>query len=390
VPERSARLRARTQWPRLSVLCALAVTAVLLADGALVALRAGRSPEPSGPPTALDGVIHELEAFVERERGLPFLRPVRVELESDADFAATLRRLEGRRAGTAPTSQVFVDVLRALGLVEGPFDAAVLDAGADDEVLGFYDSGSRRLLVRGATPTPAVRRVLVHELTHALDDQHFGLERPGTDRRDDESTTAFAALVEGDAVRVESRYFDSLSPDERRQADVGGETGTSAADLPRVFEILLAFPYEAGEAFVDALVAAGGTARIDAAFGTPPATTEQVLHPQRFLGGEAAVPVPDPRADGRVVDRGVAGELVLRLVLAEALDRASAATAAEGWGGDRYVAWSVGARTCVRDSVVMDTPADRAELVAALQQWASRRPGATVADADPVVLTRCA
>jgi hypothetical protein len=326
---------------------------------------------------------------VERERGLRFLRPVRVELKSDADFAATLRRLERRRAGRAPESQVFVDVLRALGLVEGPFDAAVLDAGTEDEVLGFYDSGSRNLLVRGAAPTPAVRRVLVHELTHALDDQHFGLERPGIDRRDDESTTAFAALVEGDAVRVESRYFDSLSPDERRQADIAGEAGTSAADLPRVFEILMAFPYEAGEPFVDALVAAGGTGRIDAAFGAPPASTEQVLHPARFLAAETAVPVPDPRADGRVVDRGVLGELVLRLVLQEALDRASAARAAEGWGGDRYVAWSAGTRTCVRDSVVMDTPGDRADLVAALRQWATRRPGATVADADPVVITRC-
>src|SRR3712207_9092098 len=73
--------------------------------------------------------------------------------------------------------------MRALGLVDGPFDASVLDAGAEEGVLGFYDSQRRRLYVRGDAATPAVRRVLVHQLTHALDDQHFGLERPPLGRR---------------------------------------------------------------------------------------------------------------------------------------------------------------------------------------------------------------
>ncbi|HEX2192432.1 MAG TPA: hypothetical protein VHH09_04500 [Acidimicrobiales bacterium] len=374
---------------RLVLACALAVAVVLVADGAVVAMRARRSPEPQ-EPTAFDAVVADLRAFVERERGLTFLRPVPVELQSDEEFGATLRRLERRRGGDADAA-VLVNVLRALGLVDGPFDASVLESGADEEVLGFYDPGRRRLYVRGDEATPAVRRVVVHELVHALADQHFGLERPALDRREDEAARAFAALVEGDAVRVEERFYESLSAEERRAADVAADAvGSIDPDLPRVFEVLLAFPYDAGSAFVAALAAAGGPERINAAFANPPSTSEQILHPERFLADEPGKDVTSPVPDGRVVDRGVLGELGLRLLLQEGVDRGAAARGADGWGADRYVAWTNGDQTCVRAHVVMDSPADRDELLDGLRQWAARNPGANVDGADPVTLTRCA
>ncbi|HWC12876.1 MAG TPA: hypothetical protein VG455_16835, partial [Acidimicrobiales bacterium] len=313
---------------RLTVACAAAVVLVLAVDGVVVAQRTRRSPGPTsafgsrGPadPTALDAVVADLQAFVERERGLAFRRPVPVELQSEEDFVATLRRLERRQGGDADAA-VLVNVVRALGLVDGPFDASILESGAEGDVLGFYDRARRRLYVRGDEATPAVRRVLVHELTHALADQHFGLERPGLERREDEAARAFAALVEGDAVRVEERFYESLSAEERRAADVAADAiGSLAADLPRVFEVLLAFPYEAGATFVAALAAAGGPERIDAAFANPPSTSEQILHPERFLGEEPGKEVAVPVAAGRVVDRGVLGELGLRLLLQEGLD----------------------------------------------------------------------
>lgn len=372
-----------------ALVCAVGLVVVLVGDGITVALRMGRSgSRPT--PSALERVLPDLESFVERERGLRFRRPVRVELQSDARFAAALRRLRATSRRPRPPTTVVVGLFRALGLVEGRFDPSALGSSTDEQVLGFYDSGRERLLVRGDHPTPAVRRVLVHELTHALDDQHFDLDRAAIERRDDESAKAFAALVEGDAVRVESRYFDSLSAEEQRSADLEAEAeGQAPADLPRIFEVLLSFPYTAGRSFVEALVEAGGTARVDAAFAHPPATTEEVLHPDRYLAGDKAPAVSDPTAEGSVIDRGVLGELLLRLVLQETLDRAVANKAADGWGGDRYVAWSDGDRTCVRDRLVMDTPGDRTELVAALRQWAGSRPGATIGDGNPVTVTRC-
>jgi hypothetical protein len=283
-----------------------------------------------------------------------------------------------------------VGLFRALGLVDGDFDPSAIEESSDDQILGFYDPESNRLLVRGSRPTPPVRRVLVHELTHALDDQRFGLERPELDERDDESSVAFQSLVEGDAVRVESRYFALLSPEERRQAEIDGEPAdTVEPAVPRVFEALLAFPYEAGESLVDALLREGGPPRLDAALIDPPPSTEAVLHPERFLAADRPKPVPDPQPGGEPVDGGVLGELILRLVLQSSVDRPTAARAAEGWGGDRYVAWFDGDRLCVKAAVAMDTPADRAELVAELRRWADRHPGAAVTDTDPVTFTRC-
>ena len=377
---------------RLSVVCAVIVALVLAADGAIVAVRFGGGRPRV--PAALEPMLAELEAFVERERGLSFERPVEVRLASDEQFESALRRLRREERGSdgEEDERTFVGLFRALGLVDEDFDPAAIEESSDERILGFYDPARERLFVRGTGVTPAVRRVLVHELTHALDDQHFGLDRPDLDQRDDESAVAFQALVEGDAARVESSFFASLPTEERRQADIEVEPSSpTAGPLPRVFEALLAFPYVAGESFVDALWENGGAPRLDAAFADPPDSTEAVLHPERFLAGEGARPVADPPADGRSVDEGVLGELVLRLVLQSALDRPAAARAADGWGGDRYVAWSDGDdRLCVRVAVVMDTPADRADLVDGLRRWAGRHRGAAVADGDPVTLTRCA
>ena len=373
----------------LSRVCALAIAAVLVADGVVVAVRRGDG-ERRVPPD-LEQVVVELEAFVERERGQRFERPVDVRLVSDERFEAAVRRLrrrDGDRDGNR--DRLFVGLFRSLGLVEGEFDPAAIEEGADDRILGFYDPERDTLLVRGSRPTPAVRRVLVHELTHALDDQHFGLERPELDERDDEAAIAFQSLVEGDAVRIEGLYFASLPAEDRRLAEIdGGGPLAAESAVPRVVEALLAFPYEAGEALVEALLLEGGPERLDAAFVDPPTTTEAVLHPERFLAGEQPKPVPDPEPGGEPVDGGVLGELVLRLVLQSSIDRPGAARAADGWGGDRYVAWFEGERLCVRAAVVMDTPADRNELVAALRRWADRHPGATVDEGDPVILTRC-
>jgi hypothetical protein len=97
-------------------------------------------------------------------------------------------------------------------------------------------------------------------------------------------------------------------------------------------------------------------------------------------------------ADGRVVDEGVIGELLLQLVLAESGTDDQAARAAEGWAGDRYEAWQNGRRTCVRATVVMDSDAEAAELLAGLRAWGADHTGATIAStaAAAVTFARCA
>ena len=100
--------------------------------------------------------------------------------------------------------------------------------------------------------------------------------------------------------------------------------------------------------------------------------------------------VPAPPADGAVVSQGVMGQLTLALMLAASVDGATAEAAADGWGGDRYVAWRNGNQTCVRLAVVMDSPEHTAELGQALTEWATVNPGGVVEGAGPFTVTRCA
>lgn len=382
--------------PLVKAVLAAAIAVVLAADVAAVNLRRyddGGSPGGVDTPAAreLQAVLPELIAFVERTRGLRFLRPPKVELLSDDDFEALLTEGEPTDPADDADEQfdddTFLGILRALGVIEGPVD---LDAVAEqeiDNVVGIYDDRTKVLHARGVSPTPFVKLVLVHELAHALDDQQFGLDRR---HLDDEESAAFAALVEGDAGWVEERWYASRSDDE--QAAIDAEQGSGAPDNgePSIFDRLFGFPYAVGPDFVDALRTAGGQARLDAAFGAPPVTTEHVLHPERFLAGEPARPVADPPADGRTIDEGVIGEAFLFLVLDSAVDRAVAQRAAEGWGGDRYVVWRSGGRVCVRFNIVTDTARDMTELVSALRSWAAANPGATVRGSDPVAVTNCA
>jgi len=137
-------------------------------------------------------------------------------------------------------------------------------------------------------------------------------------------------------------------------------------------------PYIDGPTLVKDILDAGQRARLDAAFQSPPTTSEQVIDPQKFLAGEGAVPVAFPAADGTVANQGVLGAYMLEELLLGSLHTTQVDEAIKGWGGDAYVTWidSTG-RTCLRDTFVGDTPTDTAELAQALQQWAPDT-GATV------------
>jgi len=279
--------------PLQAVLAVVILVTFLGGVRGAVSLHAERA-DRLDPTTA--AVVAELQGFVESTRGLRFLKPVDVAVLGDAAFRRFL-------SGGAPTEQPNVEVangvLRALGLLadedRGP--TGELDV---DTVAGFYDTETKELVVRGSRLTPFVRQVLVHELTHALDDQHFDLE---PDFVDDESALAFEALVEGDASVVESRYVASL-PEAERQAAAAEEESTfggAGRRVPDIVAELGAFPYRDGPRLVAALLAAGGPGRLDAAFRTPPVSSAEVLHPERFLDGPGRASVPRVTAEGRVV-----------------------------------------------------------------------------------------
>jgi hypothetical protein len=157
-------------------------------------------------------------SFVESHRGLRFKEQVRVNHLSDADFQQRIVALQRRdRAETERQGKV----LRALGLLDSGVDVEkaeedLLGAG----VVGYYDPKTKELMVRGETATVSVRHVVVHELTHALQDQWFGLDTDQGNQTEDQAL-AYVSLVEGDAVRIEREYVTSLPGAERRQLDAG-------------------------------------------------------------------------------------------------------------------------------------------------------------------------
>jgi len=379
----------------LRIVVAAWVLGLLVVDVAVVSVRGGGDGGPGvvRPPVApadralVDGLV----AFVEGERGLAFRRAPELEVLDAEGFAAALRDLPAEEAVDEPDLAVDGDSLRileAFGLLDAGFDLADLTEPADRGILGFYDPVRERISVLGPRLDPFTQSVVVHELTHALDDQHFDLRRRHLDA-DDDANDAFLALVEGNATRVEAAFVDSLDPQGRREVEARSAELDVDPGLPRFFVRYASFPYAAGPGFVAAVLGDGGRARLDRAFAEPPETTEQILHPRAYLEGEGREAVADPPADGAVLARASFGELGLFLVLEESTGTAEAARAATGWGGDRYVAWRAGSAVCVRWDVAMDSRRDLRELAEAFAAVVADQPGATVEVGTRLRYARC-
>ena len=359
----------------------------------------GSSSEAAPPASAADvrAAVDEISAIVETERGLAFTEPVDVELAGEGEFQRRL--LEDFDEGVDELRETEV-LLKAFGLVGQDVDLVeamrtLLDAG----VVGFYDPETDELVVRGTALTPYVRTTIAHELTHALDDQRFDLDRPEYDEADDEIDFGFSALVEGNARRVEDAYRAGLSDEDQLDAaaeelSLGG--GLDLGDVPLVLVDLISAPYGLGHDFVVQLIDDGGQQALDGAFAAPPRTSEQVIDPASYEAGEGGIEVPVPAVSGRVVDEGMAGQFLIQVVLADGLGADHAREAATGWGGDVVVAWRDGQRPCATLAAVGDDPGETAELRGAFEDWAAEKapaagPDVTIAPngGGPVTVQAC-
>lgn len=175
----------------------------------------------------------------------------------------------------------------------------------------------------------------------------------------------------------------------RQENDEEQKAEDKLKDVPEAVAELFGLSHGAGPDLVTAILSAGGQSRLDQAFAAPPTTAEQVLHPEKYLAGETARPVAEPRADGEVFDRGVMGEAGFALVLSRLLSQERAFEAARGWGGDRYVAWKAGESVCVRVAVVSDDQRELAELRDALRSWVAQHGAAAVESASPLTARAC-
>jgi hypothetical protein len=385
------------------------VVIVALAVGA-VGFIATRNRHHGPPhPTEWDARVLPLVQFDEAHRGLKFKQPVFVDFLTADEYSkrtrdSTAALTDAEKADRDKQLATSEGELRALGLVAGPVDLG--QAGedlADSGTLAFYDPDTERVTVRGTDLTVDLRVTLAHELTHVLQDQYYGIKSSRFNAfKTSQERDAFRTLLEGDAVRIENEYVDSLSDADRTQylATNKQQVDQSQQQLSNVPVALHAFqlaPYIFGPPLLQLLDASGGQTDVDKAFDQPPTTDEQLMDPPKFTSHEAALTVNEPALPDGVdakskKDSGDLGETTWYVFLAERIDPLQALQAADGWGGDAYVAYDQGGKTCVRADWRGDSAADDTEMQTALNAWMAAMPpgAATVTTAnDTTELTAC-
>lgn len=342
------------------------------------------SPRPPAVATPLPGPLAEVASQVEEVRGLRFERPVATQAVTQARIAE-LVSAGIRRDFPRDVAERRERAWALMGAIPEGADlfGSVVDFAAS-QVVGFYDTAAKRLVFVGdPSPSPLARLTLAHELTHALQDQHFDLTRLDALGRAcrDEEAAALQALVEGDAQDVSIRWAQRyLSLDEVLELQLeAGALGPPPPSVPPFVEGQFLFPYEAGQRFVEAVLESGGRKALDRAFRDPPRSTEQVLHPERFPGdAPRAVAVPDFAPvlgpGWEELDFQDVGEGWLRLYLEVELPDSTAQRAAEGWDGGQYRAWTDGERVALVLDTVWDSDADAREFAEAVQDLGEGRP----------------
>ncbi|GAB4512868.1 MAG: hypothetical protein OHK0046_13020 [Anaerolineae bacterium] len=230
--------------------------------------------------------------------------------------------------------------------------------------------------------SPLVAMVYAHEYTHALQDQHFDLEGDLSrliDNTDEQA--ALRALIEGDAMFTEQLFALAMADKDPAYLDpslVGDYQ--HMAIVPAIFEDESFLPYFDGMAFIKALHTLGGWEMVNSAYDDPPRSTEHILHPERYLAGDAPVevalrPVGHVLPGWEEITDDTLGEFYLRAYLSTQLDSAVVNTAALGWGGDRYTIYYNSSRQkrawVLR--LVWDTVDDADEFAAAYRLFAAAR-----------------
>lgn len=369
----------------------VALALLVLVAGVVTAIEVRKllgDDEAAGPehPDAWDARVLPFVKRVEKLRGLAFNQPVYVDFLPVDEFKEQVTADEedlddeGRKELEQGAA-----LLRAVGAIEGGVDLfeAVNDLTGGG-VLGYYSFEDERITMRGTKLTWAVRSTLVHELTHALQDQHFDIGsrsmRLDEDEDDSPSSMAFEALVEGDARRIEHDWAESLGARQRRalrasEKAQSDDAESSLAEVPEFMTTLMGAPYALGEAL---LASAGdGNARIDQLFRDPPTTEEHLLDPfTLLLDDEAQAGVAKPAVeDGEEeVDSSTFGAVGWFLVLSERIPPKQALRAVDGWGGDSFVHVERDDLQCVRVHYVADTRRDLREMQAALRAWVAVTP----------------
>ena len=364
---------------------AIAVVVLFVVAGAFASSGTRDGPAAGGGAAGAEAAAKRVAPIARRVEAIRDLRfksvPKPVIVTPAQTRRAQLADLD--RNGSAAERRAGEQVLEMLGLVEPGTDLREVagDVGSE-QVAGYYDTRRKRLAIV-AGPVAADKLLaeitLAHELDHALEDQAIDLRDEGSSGADD-AVSAYTALVEGSATSVMDSYTRRYIKPGEALSSAFSSLGPSAAgsdDIPPYLMSSLLFSYVVGERFVNRLREVGGGWKlVDYALRKrPPSSTEQVIHPEKYLRNERAVDVPMPASVGpgwRRLAAGTVGEFDTHQMLKLAVEDLRAGDAAAGWGGGRYALWARSAQRVLVVRWAWDTARDAAEFRPAVRAYVAK------------------
>lgn len=243
--------------------------------------------------------------------------------------------------------------LKKLGFVPPDFDLKKMTLELlSEQAAAFYDFRKKKLLLVDTGSELAARSALVHELAHALADQHVNLEKfVERARQDDDRSLARLAVMEGQATWLMAEYLAHRTGQSLKDSPVlvrtmSRMTELGAAEYP-VFERsplylkeTLVFPYSKGMLFQHAVIEKLGSAAFAEVFRRPPESSQQILHPEKYLARVQPVacepPSPSARRGYRALAEGSMGELDHSILLRQYATAEDAEAVAPAWRGGNY------------------------------------------------------
>ena len=338
-------------------LCAIFLSLALFLGG--VAARAQEAavapPSPDSKPAtdaefiaAADEVLGQMSQIT----GLKLLTPLKKSLRSREEIRAYVIKQMNEDKNSA---ERYADQrsAEAFGLLPKGFDldSFMVDV-LTEQIEGLYDPAMHEFYIADWSPLADQRMVMAHELTHALEDQHFRIETwLKAARPNEDAELARDSVLEGSAMAAMVDYLmlgTGRSLKDLPDFDPGmliGDLGSTPTlqKAPPFLKDALIFPYIGGLTFSAAIMKNTGWAALPGLFEKPPVSTQQILHPALYRSGKAPASVALPRLEKLLgdnwskLDENILGEFGWKEVLKQFLDNDRAKTLAAAWDGDRYI-----------------------------------------------------
>lgn len=337
-----------------------------------------------------DAVLKETSEL----RELSILRAVKSGAQSRSEIERMI--IKNLDSDTTPAEMHATEaLLQVFGLAPSDFQyRSFLIKLLTEQVAGYYDPKAQQFYLADWIELEGQKPVMAHELTHALQDQHFNLKRfEKWPKGDSDAELAAHALIEGDATLAMTLYMQKHPLVALAFIKSLGSQETSTEQFkraPRALRESLLFPYEAGSNWATAVYRRGGWDMVSKAFTKLPQSTEQIMHPEKYFESEAPVKLtlPDLKLQlgptWKRIDSDVNGEWGCYLILDEYLnDSAQSKKAAAGWAGDEFALYQGANPTdlFVAQITAWDTAEDAREFFDAyLKRTWKRYPEARAAD----------